>query len=385
MDRVVVPLATHLLTPLGVGTEENFRAAAAGRSALRRYEGILPEAFVASILGETALDAQCEALGLPVQEYTYFEKMLLAAAVPAVAKAGIDASSDRVLFVVSTTKGNVSLLGNPEGFAPERVLLGQAARRLTAHFGNPNEPLVVCNACISGVCAQIAAMRNLRSGAYDYVVTVGADQQSPFIIAGFQCLKALSDDFCRPFDAARRGLNLGECAAAMVFGQKDRSVLQPGDWMLCRGAVRSDANHISGPSRTGEGSYEALRAVLKEANPDRLAFVSVHGTATNYNDEMESIALERAGLSEVPVCGLKGIYGHTMGAAGLLECILSMASVEHGKILPTKGFETLGVSRPVRVSAALRDTSRQAFVKLISGFGGCNAAVLYQRYGYEEA
>lgn len=137
----------------------------------------------------------------------------------------------------------------------------------------------------------------------------------------------------------------------------------------------NDANHISGPSRTGEGSYRCLQAL--DINKDELAFISVHGTSTLYNDEMESIAIDRAGLADVPLFSLKGIYGHTMGAAGVLETILSMQAVEHGVVFGTRGFENLGVSRPVSVSADSRTTNKQSFVKLLSGFGGCNAAMKF--------
>ena len=114
-----------------------------------------------------------------------------------------------------------------------------------------------------------------------------------------------------------------------------------------------------------------------------LAFISAHGTATPYNDEMESIAIERAGLLGVPVNSFKGYYGHTMGAAGVLECILSMHAFDRGLIPATRGFGMLGVSRPVDVSAAVRDVPPRArgFVKLISGFGGCNAAALFLKGG----
>jgi len=280
-----------------------------------------------------------------------------------------------VLFIISTTKGNVSLLdSNVKGFPRERVLLGESARLVSRYFGNPNTPVVVCNACISGVCAQIEAMRALRSGRYDYAVVIGADEQSPFIISGFLSFKALTDTACRPFDKDRTGLNLGECAATVVLKAVDGTA---GGWVLECGAIRNDANHISGPSRTGEGSYLALMEVLNGCGRDGLAFLNVHGTATAYNDEMESIAIYRAGLIDVPVTGLKGYYGHTMGAAGIMESILSMYAVQDGTVLATRGYAEQGVTYPVNVSSANRPASGNRFIKLLSGFGGCNAALSY--------
>jgi 3-oxoacyl-[acyl-carrier-protein] synthase-1 len=324
------------------------------------------------------MDELCIGLDIPDGKYTFFEKMLLTSSIQAVRKAGIDPSSDRVLFIISTTKGNVSLLDRDvKGFPQERVLLGKSASMVSRYFGNPNSPVVVCNACISGVCAQIEAMRALQSGRYDYAVVTGADEQSPFIISGFLSFKALTDTPCRPFDKDRTGLNLGECAATVVLKASDAPAC---GWVLEGGAIRNDANHISGPSRTGEGSYLALMEVLRKCGREGLAFVNVHGTATAYNDEMESIALYRAGLIDVPVTGLKGYYGHTMGAAGIMESILSMYAVQDGTVLATRGYAEQGVTYPVNVSPENRPAHGNRFIKLLSGFGGCNAALSYAYY-----
>ena len=377
MAGVIRCIADNVISPLGVTSAQNYEAVKAGRSGLARYErmGNITTPFVLSRIERSVVDGLCTDLGIDTGAYTFFEKMVLASAAQAVRDAGIDARSERVLFIFSTTKGNVSLLGDAWGFEANRVLLGVAARQVTEWFGNPNAPIVICNACISGVVAQIEAMRALRSGRYDYAVVTGADEQSPFIISGFLSFKAMSDEPCRPFDKDRKGLNLGECAATVVL-KADDSISQ--GWELKTGAIRNDANHISGPSRTGEGSYLALREVLRECSVNELAFVNVHGTATAYNDEMESIAVYRAGLIDVPVTGLKGCYGHTMGAAGVVESILSMYAVKDGTVLATRGYGECGVSYPVNVSAECRKTGGSSFIKLLSGFGGCNAALLYE-------
>lgn len=379
MGRLIRCIADNVVSPLGVTSAANYEAVKAGCSGLVRYEGMgnITTPFVLSRIDRDVVDGLCSNLGIEIKAYTFFEKMVLASAAQAVRDADIDARSERVLFIFSTTKGNVSLLGDAQGFPSDRVLLGVAARQVTAWMGNPNPPIVICNACISGVVAQIEAMRALRSGKYDYAVVTGADEQSPFIISGFLSFKAMSDAPCRPFDKERKGLNLGECAATVVLEATD--AVSEG-WELKTGAIRNDANHISGPSRTGEGSYLALREVLKECSMDDLAFVNVHGTATAYNDEMESIAIYRAGLIDVPVTGLKGCYGHTMGAAGVVESILSMYAVQDGTVLATRGYSECGVSYPVNVSAECRKTTGSSFIKLLSGFGGCNAALLYEKH-----
>ena len=379
---MIVSVAHNILSPLGMSTAENYAAVKNGQSMLHRQDGRwgLPEPFVASLMERDQVEQAFAALDDHHGPYTFFEKMIILSASNAIAEAHLDTTSKQVLFILSTTKGNVFLLDQREtGFPKERVLLGMAARQMTNFFHNPNPPLVVSNACISGVCAQIEAIRNLESGAFDHVVVVGCDVQSAFIVSGFQSFKALSVEPCKPFDTQRTGLNLGDAAATIIYTRKN--TVDETEWVACRGAIRNDANHISGPSRTGEGSYRALKAVLGDLHPDQIAFLNAHGTATLYNDEMESVAIERAGLSQVPVNALKGYYGHTMGAAGILETILSMQAIDDHTILATRGYETLGVSHPLLLSNQNQSTEKRAFIKLLSGFGGCNAALLMKKGG----
>ena len=378
---MIVSIADNIISPLGMTSEANYEAIKAGRSELKHHDGLwgLPEPFVASLMNREAMAEEFASIQLD-ECYTFFEKMIILSASKAIQNAGIKANSDSVLFILSTTKGNVFLLDKREtGFPQERVSLGMAARQMIDYFHNPNPPIVVSNACISGVCAQIEAMRNLESGCFDYVVVVGADTQSAFIVSGFQSFKALSSETCKPFDAQRCGLNLGDAAATIIYTRKDKA--NENDWVACRGAIRNDANHISGPSRTGEGSYRALCVTLGNIPAERIAFINAHGTATIYNDEMESVAIERAGLANVPVNALKGYYGHTMGAAGILESILSMKAIDEGIVLATKGFDTIGVTHPLKLSNQHQPTEKKAFIKLLSGFGGCNAALLFAKGG----
>lgn len=360
MTRIRI-LSHHILSPLGSGSQENWDAVMAGQCAMRLHPGTR-EAFYASLLDRERLPA--------MPGYSYFESLCIRSIREALRGSGVDPAAPDTAFVLSSIKGDIEALGTVRD-----VTLPHAAARIAAYFGQQGPVLTVSNACISGLNALIQGRRMLLSGRYRHVIVCGAECQSPFIVTGFQSLKALSPEPCRPFDARRCGLNLGEAAATVILGTGD------GGWELAEGAVRNDANHISGPSRTGEGSYHALRYVLRDVSPADLALVSVHGTATLYNDEMEAVALGRAGLEKVPLSGLKGWFGHTMGAAGILESILAMLSVERGVMPGTRGFQELGVSVPVTVSADPVPVQGTAFVKLLSGFGGCNAAALFRKGG----
>ena len=381
-DRIAIAVADNIVSPLGFTTADNYAAVKRGDTTLQRYEGLwgLPTPFAASMVNRDKVLTACADAGIN-GSFTFFELMVLLSVTKALQQCDVDITSKRTLFVLSTTKGNIDLLRKSvPGVANERLMLGVTAKVIADYFHCLNEPVVVSNACISGLCAQIEAVRLLRAGFYDTVVVCGADILSPFIVSGFQSLMALSDEPCRPFDEERLGINLGDAAATIIYKGITADELKTGQWYMARDAIRNDAFHISGPSRTAEGCYRALQNVLQGVNTNDIAFVNAHGTATLFNDEMESVAIDRAGLSELPVNSLKGYFGHTMGAAGVLETIISMYAADEGIILGTKGFENLGVSRRVNVSAENRQASKHAFVKMMSGFGGCNAAVAFREF-----
>lgn len=376
---MVVKIADNILSPLGKTTQENLQAVQAYRSALSLHRmWDVPEPFMASLFAEDQLE-----------EHSYegaLRQSITQALVEANLLSGLDASgknprsgadasfanalaSDRTLLILSSTKGQAT--------GPEGEPMGQTARRLARHFGLTTEPITVSNACISGLSAQILAMRMLEMGECDLAIVAGCDIQSKFIVSGFQSFHAVSDEECRPFDEDRFGLNLGEAAATVIYARSAEAASD--QWVLTCGAVRNDAFHISSPSKTGEGCFRALHHVMQGVDAARLACISAHGTATLYNDDMESRAIARAGLSDVLVCGLKGYYGHTMGAAGLLETILTMHAIDDGWVPGTRGYQACGTMCELNVSPRHVATDRRQFVKLMSGFGGCNAAALFKK------
>ncbi|MDR1456250.1 MAG: beta-ketoacyl synthase [Tannerella sp.] len=376
-------LSDNIVSALGFTADENFRKVREGASGLTFFDGPqmgVSEPFVASVIDGAALDGAFHALPRATEKrYTRLEKAVILSVANALKGVAVDPSSAGVLFILSTTKGNVFLLDpdDNDGYEPERVCLWRSAELIAGYFGNPNMPLVVSSACISGACALIAARRALQARRCEYVVVAGADLLSRFVIAGFQSFKALSEERCKPFDARRTGLNIGEAAATLILAEKPAEALLAGEVVLTAGAVCNDANHISGPSRTGEGACLALKSVLSGVDAGELAFVNAHGTATRYNDEMEAVALHRAALQDVPVTGLKGYFGHTLGGAGILERIVSVRALREGIVLKTSGYDTPGVSQPLRIATRTQSVGGSRCINMLSGFGGCNAALLY--------
>ena len=372
---MVYKIADNILSPLGATTAENYQAVKAGRSALARYDQrwSLPDKVLTASLFSQEQEQQFLIRGL-----SRFESMVVTSVREALSQTTLDVSQPNVILIISTTKGDVELLEeSPEA---DHLSPADSAQRIARELGFTTDPIVVCNACISGLSALILASRLLEDGQYDHAVVCGADSQSRFIVSGFQSLKALSPEPCRPFDMERMGLNLGEAAATMIMSTVNCQ-LSTVNWTLGPGAIRNDATHISNPAKNGEGSCLALKTVVDDNDKDSLAFINAHGTATIFNDQMESVAIERAGLADIPVNAYKGSYGHTMGAAGVLETILSMAALDDQTILATQGFEELGVSGHISLSASHQSTSKSAFVKMLSGFGGCNAALLFEEGG----
>jgi 3-oxoacyl-[acyl-carrier-protein] synthase-1 len=350
---MIYKIADNILSPLGETTAQNYEAVKAGRS-VNLTKGTVP------IVRSEGL--------------TRFEAMAVKSAKCAIQEAGIDPGKDNVVLILSTTKANIEVLsqGN-EDPGP-----AHAAKSIAEELGVVTEPIVVCNACISGVAAIILAQRLLEHRDYDYAIVCGADVLSEFTVSGFQSLKAVSEEPCRPFDMERLGLNLGEAAATMIL------TVDSGQWAIEAGAIRNDAFHISSPSKDGEGARLALEAIGAEAVKDSLAQINAHGTATMFNDQMESVAIERAGLNTVPVNSLKGYFGHTLGAAGILETIITMAALDDHTVLGTKGFEERGVSGKILLSSENQTTDKDCFVKMISGFGGGNAAIMASKIRNEE-
>jgi 3-oxoacyl-[acyl-carrier-protein] synthase-1 len=371
----------NIISSLGFSSSENYQAVKEGKTGLRYYEhGFgLPEPFVASLIDEKKIDDIF--FNLPQTKeikYTKLEKVAILSVHSAIANTNINPSDDKVLFIFSTTKGNIELLEKNYDYEPQRIYLWRSAQLIAQYFGNKNQPLVVSNACISGVAAQIAAVRYLMARRVKYVIVVGAEVLSKFIISGFQSFKALSKQICKPFDKHRAGLNLGEAAATIIYAMAELDIISDNVIIYENGCICNDANHISAPSRTGEGLFNAITKTLKDK--EDISFINAHGTATPYNDDMESMAIGRSGLGNIPVNSLKACFGHTLGAAGVLETIISASALENNIVLASQGCDEMEVAFPICVNTNTTTSSKNKFLKLISGFGGCNAAIVLKKY-----
>ncbi len=374
--RDVYLSADNIITPIGFTTEENAAAMLEGRSGIRRIgdEKLSPVPFYASLLDKKILEERFSSFDDP-EKFTRFEQLALCSLKDAISQINTDLSGSRTIFILSTTKGNINLLEADPG--NERLFLWHTANLLGSYFNFRNEPLVISDACISGIQAVITGVRLIKTGLYDNVVINGTDIISEFIVSGFNSFKSLSNGPCRPFDKNRDGLSLGEGSGTVIL-TADPSTAGECRIIAGEGFSTNDANHISGPSRTGEGLFLAISKVMNRYHT-AIDFISAHGTATPYNDEMESLAITRAGLQDVPVNSFKGYWGHTLGAAGVIESIMGIYSIRNGILFSTKGFSEAGVSNPLNIISKPVHGEITNCLKIASGFGGCNAAILYKK------
>ena len=380
--------ADNIITSLGFTTEENAGQIQAGISGIMVLDDdrLFPGPVAFSAVNTKELDRHfsdtLKKSGIPASEinFTRLEKMFFLSIAVTLENSPIDPRDPRTIMIFSTTKGNIDLIGRQYAGtgAKSRVHLWEMASFIVSLFHCSNVPIVISNACTSGSVAIMTAARLIASGQYDHAIVTVGDIISEFVISGFQSFQALSPEACKPFDVDRTGLSLGEGCGTVILTSDQNLAGEGKPVAYLGGATSNDANHISGPSRDGEGLYLSVAAAMKEAGVTAgdLDFISAHGTATPYNDEMESLALDWAGLEEVPVNSFKGYIGHTLGAAGVIETILSVHSIRNGILFKSAGYHENGVSRPLNVIIENIYKPVRRILKTASGFGGCNAALV---------
>ncbi|MES2566068.1 MAG: beta-ketoacyl synthase N-terminal-like domain-containing protein [Bacteroidota bacterium] len=368
----------NIISPLGFTTQENYDAVSNSEVGVRKIKFLFSEEpFCVSKIEDDKIQKYASVIKNS-DAYTKLEQLSILSIQDVINQSRIDPKDERTLLIYSTTKGNIDILEKKyANIDSKRVYLSEFGKQLQTYFTLKHTPIILSNACISGILGIIIAKRFIELGTYDNVLVCGGDILSEFTISGFKSFNALSSEPSKPFDANRIGINLGEAVSTILITNKEE-LAAPYNTQIISGSSANDANHISGPSRTGDGLFQCLTEILK-SNDKEIGFISAHGTATLFNDEMESIAFERAGLSGVPVNSLKGYYGHTLGAAGVLETVLSLESMKHQRLIKSEGYETKGVSGNIMMIESHQDKFFSSFIKTASGFGGCNAAALFRK------
>lgn len=353
--------AESIISPLGNTAEENFAALSKNISGIKKFE--LP-GFEKGVYLSKLTNANSTNL---------YDTLLIDCLNSVKSKISADIfSSDKTLLILSTTKGDM-----------KRELVDTIERsvlNLQKVFFLKHTPLVVSNACASGVIAINTGAKYIKGGLYDNVIVIGCDIISDFVLLGFQSLFAISENPCAPFDKNRTGITLGEGCAAVVLSNS-KSVFKENPIQYIEGTSSNDANHISGPSRTGEGLYRSVKNTMELAgiNKNEIDFICAHGTATMYNDDMEATAFDRLEMNDIPVNSLKGYFGHTLGTAGVIETAICLQSMKNNTLIKSFGFKEEGTEKKINIITENKPAKINTVLKTSSGFGGCNASLILKK------
>ncbi|MCX5694847.1 MAG: beta-ketoacyl-[acyl-carrier-protein] synthase family protein [Candidatus Omnitrophica bacterium] len=287
-------------------------------------------------------------------------------------------------LILATTVGEIDLL--------EKAVIKQLGSSKDSKLTNflkkvihliktKEKGIIVSCACASSSTALAEAARIIESGQKDCILVVAADAVSEFVFSGFSSLMALDKDTAKPFDKNRSGLSLGEAAGFILLMSQARAKKERRNTLaqIAGWGLSCDANHMTGPSRNGEGLSQAITSALKKANVllNQIGCISSHGTGTLYNDSMELSAFKNIFKNKpIPVYSIKGGTGHTLGAAGLIETIVAL-KVQQTKIIPsTVGLKDIDEQALGWVSPLAKKLKKQIVMLNNCGFGGVNAVLI---------
>ena len=409
-DDEVVVTGLGCVSPLGVGVEPTWQAALAGASGVSR----LPEDFEPRLAVQIAarVRGEVDPGDIAPKELRRLDRVILlalAAAREAVADAGLadgGVAPERAGVAIGSGIGGVTTL-----LANHRALLDAGPRRISPFFipmtlanmpagmvaiqhgyGGPN--LCHVTACASSAHAVGESLRILERGEADVMLAGGTEAcVTPLVMAGFASMQALSrrneepERASRPFDRGRDGFVMGEGAAVLVLerGGHARARGARVRARLCGYAATADARHIAAPDPEASGAIRCIRGALADAGlpPDAVGYVNAHATSTPAGDEVEAQALHAvfgAHIERLAVSSTKGATGHLLGAAGALEALLCVLSVETGTLPPTLNLDDPDPECALdHVAGKPRETGTRVALSNSFGFGGVNAALLFDR------
>jgi len=268
-------------------------------------------------------------------------------------------------WILCSAKGNITALGLSDG----EYSLADTAQVIAGELGLQRMPVCISTACTSGLAGIVLATRMMKSGKCDRIAVTGCDLASDFVLNGFNRLNAVSSSVCRPYDKNRKGINLATAAATIFL--EWRAPL-PDEVFITGEATSNDGFHISRPDPSGSGLRDCIHRSCGARVPD---FICGHGTATILNDNMESEAVASSGMADIPLFSIKGQLGHTLGASGVLETIVTTKCLEENTILASYGYEFPGTSAEINITQQIEKKPLRTALNLSVGFGGGNAVI----------
>ena len=382
-----------VISSIGCGVEENLSALRNGRIGMGKPT-LFPTTLDVPVCEVKASNTElAKRLNLE-PDFPYSRTALLGmiAAKEAVSDAGIDTSNPRVGFISGTSVGGMDrsetvyndYRQNPADGGDIRQIASHdcadSSLRIAHYLGITGFSTTISTACSSAANAILLGARLIKSGQLDTAIVGGVDPLCRFTLNGFNSLKILDTEQCRPYDNTRAGLNLGEGAGYIVL-QNEKAVSHTPYCRLTGYANTNDAYHQTGSSPEGNGAYNSMKEALQIAGirPEEVSYINVHGTGTPSNDLSESRAMIRLfGKNIPPFASVKGAIGHALGGSEGIESVYSVLSVARGIMLPNFNFTTpieeTGLIPVTRYSEGndIRHVLSNAF-----GFGGNDSSLLF--------
>ncbi|RPI54412.1 MAG: beta-ketoacyl-[acyl-carrier-protein] synthase II [Acidobacteria bacterium] len=409
--RRVVVTGIGLVSPLGIGTDVNWRALMTGQSGIGRITHFDPSAFASQIAGEVkGFDPLRFVEKKDVKKMDVFIQYAIAAAQFAMDDSKLPitpASAPNVGVFIASGIGGFSTIerehealmhGGPRRVSPffiPSAIINLAAGQVSIRFGAKGPNLATCTACSASAHAIGDSFEIIRRGDADAMIAGGSEAAiTPMSVAGFAAMRALSthnsepEKACRPFDKERDGFIIGEGSGVIVLEERE-SALNRGAKIYAEVVgygMSGDAYHITAPTEDGSGAVRVMQMALRKANvaPHQVGYINAHGTSTPHNDRIETLAIknlfgEHAG--KLTISSTKSMTGHLLGAAGGLEAGITALAVHHQTAPPTINLEhpdpecdldyVPGKCRAVKMDYALSNSF---------GFGGTNAALLFKKH-----
>jgi len=410
-NRRVVVTGIGLVSPLGIGTDVNWRALMAGQSGIGRITHFDPSAFASQIAGEVkGFDPLQFVEKKDVKKMDVFIQYAIAAAQFAMDDSKLpitDASAPNVGVFIASGIGGFSTIerehealmhGGPRRVSPffiPSAIINLAAGQVSIRFGAKGPNLATCTACSASAHAIGDSYEIIRRGDADAMIAGGSEAAiTPMSVAGFAAMRALSthnsapEKACRPFDKERDGFIIGEGAGVVVLEERE-SALNRGAKIYAEVVgygMSGDAYHITAPTEDGSGAVRVMQMALRKANvaPHQVGYINAHGTSTPHNDRIETLAIKNLfgeHAYTMAISSTKSMTGHLLGAAGGLEAGITALAVHHQTAPPTVNLENPdpecdldyvpGKCRAAKIDYALSNSF---------GFGGTNAALLFKKH-----
>ncbi len=405
MNRVVIT-GMGAVTPIG-NNVESFRAGLLeGRNGIERIKAFDPEIFKAKLAGEIKdLDFLDFIDKKDARRMDRFTKLAVVAADEAAKQANLEGAYDPFDINILVTAGIGGLITMEENMmkylekGPSRVspffipmnIVNMAAGEVAIRHNAMGASFAPVSACASGTHAIGEGFRAIKHGYAKAAIVGGAEGSvTPMAIAGFSNMKALNDTDdvnkgSMPFDEERAGFVIGEGAGVLILENMEEAIKRGATILgeVVGYGATTDAYHITAPHPEGKGAYMAMKRAVDEAGieKDQVSYINAHGTSTPMNDNLESMAVVSLFGDKMPITSTKSMTGHLLGAAGAIEAIACILSMQDSVIPRT--INTTNIDEKIKADVVILKNREQEITYVLSnslGFGGHNASLLFKKW-----